>query len=152
YEGQDNKSPEEYGAWLNSTLSIAEEYAEAGAPFFVWQAQLNVHYFPVWFAGREWRLFAACKNFIQARPTWMQYAWDPVVAWTHGERDVKSHAGVRDWHVAETSNTAPTPDRIISGAHPCPRPVDTVRFVVESHTEDGAIVFEPFGGSGTTLI
>ncbi len=153
YAGQDTKSPEDYGRWLRVVLDTSEDFLVDKSPVFVWQAMLNVQYFGSWFVDKQWRLFAACKNFIQVRPTWLQYAWDPVVCWIHsGPRKTKSHAGIRDWHLAITSNTKPTEDRRISGAHPCPRPVDTVQFIIESHTNPGDRVLDPFCGSGTAIV
>jgi len=152
YKGKDDKSPKDYGEFLNTVLVNAETFTTPAAPFFIWQGQLNVAYFSTWFAGRDWRLFAACKNFIQCRPTWLQFAWDPVVCWTNGKSKAKKNVGVRDWHIAETSITKPTQDRIISGLHPCPRPLDTVCFILDGHTEAGGIVLDPFAGSGTTII
>lgn len=152
YAGQDDKSTTEYAAWLRSALSNGEECLSDGGVVFVWQAQPNVQHFAEWFRDRDWRMFAACKNFIQSRPTWMQFAWDPVIVWTHGKNERKNHAGIRDWHLGETSNTQPTVDRVISGVHPCPRPLDTVQYVIEGHTSSGDVALDLFLGSGTTLI
>lgn len=152
YKGKDAKRSGDYGEFLRAFLSLCDPFADDGCPFFVWQAQLNVAYFHEWFAGRDWRLFASCKNFIQARPTWLNYAWDPIVVWIKGERKTKNHVGIRDWHLAETSITAQTDDRVISGLHPCPRPLDAVEYVIKSHSEPSSVIYDAFAGSGTTLV
>lgn len=151
FAGQDSKTPAQYGRWLRSTLRHAENHIEPGSLVFVWQAMANAQHYHQWFAGRDWRIFASCKNFIQMRPTWMQYAVDPVICWTHGKRTGKSYV-MRDWHIGITSNTKRTPDRVIRGAHPCPRPLDTVQWLIEQATAPDAIVYDAFLGSGTTLI
>ena len=79
YESHDD-TPAGYGRWLWSILESAERLCRPGSPVFVWQAMLNVRRLAEWFP-REWRLFAAAKNFVQMRPCAMQYAYDPVVVW-----------------------------------------------------------------------
>lgn len=151
YAGRDNKSVSAYGKWLRKAIHNAEGSLAEGSSVFIWQAMLNVQHFHKWFMGHDWRLFAACKNFVQMRPTWMQYAWDPVVFWTHGSRPRKPYA-MRDWHMAITSNTRPTPERRLTGEHPCPRPHDTLAWLIEQVTRMGDSVLDLFLGSGTTLI
>ena len=79
YSQYDDK-PDGYGEWLWGILEASEAKCNPGAPFFVWQAMPNVRLFSGWFP-RDWRVFAACKNFVQMRPTAMQYAFDPVIVW-----------------------------------------------------------------------
>lgn len=151
YAGQDNKAPQEYGRWLRAALRQAERHLEPGALVFVWQAMANAQHYHRWFAGRDWRIFASCKNFVQLRRgQWMEHAFEPVICWQHGE--MKRRSIIRDWHIGITSNTKRTPDRVIRGAHPCPRPLDTVQWLIEQSTSPDAIVYDAFLGSGTTLI
>ena len=151
YAGQDSKTPEGYGRWLRDVLSLHLPLCQQGAPVFVWQAMANIRFFSEWFAGYDWRLFASCKNFVQLRRGgWMEHGWEPVVCWTQGERKLPSI--IRDWHVGITSATQPTPDRKIRSIHPCPRPLDTVSWLVEQAIPLGGLVADAFLGSGTTLI
>jgi hypothetical protein len=39
-----------------------------------------------------------------------------------------------------------------AGAHPCPKPLELMRALVEAATPAGGVVLDPFAGSGTTLI
>jgi len=149
YELYDD-SPEGYGKWLWQCIETAESKCIPGSPVFVWQAMPNVRQFAGWFP-REWRLFAACKNFVQMRPGCpMQYSYDPVVVWwTDG--DIWSAGTLsRDYHVANTSPSA----RIKLGdyvkGHPCPRPLSQVEHIVRQWVRPGATVIDPFMGSGTT--
>ena len=142
-------SPKGYGEWLWSILSLAEAKCRAGAPIFVWQAMPNVRRFAEWFP-REWRLFAACKNFVQMRPTAMQYAHDPVVVWwVPGDKPYSTGTLNRDFFVANTSPSKHTGLNDVQG-HPCPRPLDQVRHIVHQWVRPGATVLDPFMGSGTT--
>jgi DNA modification methylase len=143
---------EGYGAWLWSTLAEAERTCSPGSPLFVWQAMPNVRRFAEWFP-RDWRLFAAAKNFVQIRPHAMQNAFDPVVVWwTDGERwNAKDGLTARDWHIANTVPTART-GRAAERAHPCPRPLDQVKYIVRNWCRPNGIVLDCFGGSGTTAV
>ena len=105
YNAHDD-TPEGYGAWLWSVIEMAESKCTPGSPVFVWQAMLNVRHFAEWFP-RDWRIFAACKNFVQMRPTSMQYAFDPVLVWWVGdEKPYTAGTLSRDYYVA---NTSPSP-------------------------------------------
>jgi site-specific DNA-methyltransferase (adenine-specific) len=142
-------SPDGYGEWLWSVLSLAETKCQPGSPVFVWQAMTNVRRFSEWFP-REWRLFAACKNFVQMRPTAMQYAYDPVVVWwVPGEKPYSSGTLSRDFFVANTSPSSHIGLNDVQG-HPCPRPLDQVRHIVDQWVRPAGIVLDPFAGSGTT--
>jgi len=118
---------------------------------FVFQAMPNVSRFHEWFP-ENWRLFAACKNFVQMRPTEVQNGWDPVVFWRNGDK-VSGHrkdAGVvtRDFHVGNVAGVFGT-----KIGHPSPRPLCTMKHIVLlATTPDKPVVIDPFAGSGTTLL
>jgi DNA modification methylase len=147
YESHDD-TPKEYGPWLWSVLELAEGLCTEGSPVFVWQAMLNVRHFSEWFP-REWRIFAAAKNFVQMRPTAMQYAHDPVVVWWTPGKPWAAGTASRDFHVANTAPVIADPSNIERG-HPCPRPLDQVQHIVEQWCRPGGNVLDPFMGSGTT--
>lgn len=152
---QHNDSPDGYGAWLWSIIESAEALCAPGSPVFVWQASLNIRKFAEWFP-RDWRLFCAAKNFVQMRPTAMQYAYDPVIVWwKQGAKpwSAKKHEGSvsRDWHIADTASTLAKSD-LLEKKHPCPRPADQVAYILRQWCPPDQIVLDPFGGSGTTII
>jgi DNA modification methylase len=145
---QHDDTPDGYGTWLWEVLSLAESKCKPGAVIFVWQAMPNVRHFSEWFP-RDWRIFAACKNFVQMRPTAMQYAFDPVIVWwVPGEKPYSEGTSSRDYHIGQTNPSTHTglndmPD------HPCPRPLYQVQHIVNQWTPPGATVLDPFMGSGT---
>ena len=148
YETHDD-TPEGYGEWLWSIIEQCEQKAKPGSPIFVWQAMLNVRKFAEWFP-RDWRIFAACKNFVQMRPTVMQYAFDPVVVWwTEGNKPWTDGTASRDFYVADTSPSRHVGLSNVSG-HPCPRPLEAVRHIIGQWVKPGGIVLDCFAGSGTT--
>ena len=138
-----------YGVWLWDILESAEKICQPGAPIFVWQSGPHIRHFGEWFP-RNWRLFVAAKNFVQMRPTAMQYAYDPVVTWwKEGAKPWSAGTASRDFHVANTAPVVATPKNIERG-HPCPRPVDQVSHILEQWVAPKSIVLDPFTGSGTT--
>lgn len=40
----------------------------------------------------------------------------------------------------------------VNALHPCQKPVELVTQLIEDGSEEGQIIFDPFGGSGTTLV
>ena len=143
-------SPEGYGEWLWSVIAEAEARANALSPVFVFQAMKNVRRFSEWFP-REWRLYAAAKNFVQMRPTAMQYAFDPVVCWwTNGDGTAWSDGTLsRDFYVADTASHICNSKNLEKG-HPCPRPIDQMRVLVSQWVKPKTTTLDPFMGSGTT--
>lgn len=154
YESHDDR-PEAYdahggyGAWIMDRLELAENLCRPGAPVFVWQAAPNFRRFHEWFP-RDWRIFCAAKNFVQMRPTPMQWSFDPILVWwTPGEKGWSAGTSTRDFHIANTAPIVATPDNI-EKAHPCPRPLDQVSHIVEQWCRPGGTILDPFMGSGTT--
>ena len=149
YESHED-SPEGYGDFLWSVIEAAENKCNPLSPVFVFQAMLNVRNFSAWFP-REWRLYAAAKNFVQIRPTVMQYAYDPVVCWWTAGEGKPWTAGTesRDFFVANTAAQVCNKGNIEKG-HPCPRPLDQMIVLVSQWVPPGLSVVDPFMGSGTT--
>ncbi|HMM41913.1 MAG TPA: site-specific DNA-methyltransferase [Thermomicrobiales bacterium] len=103
-----------------------------------------------WFP-EGWRIFAACKNFAQVRPTGVWHSWDPVIFWNNAPKSTpkstpKSRTVNRDYHVGNVAGVF----RVLA-EHPSPRPIDTMRHIVACAAAEGECVIDPFMGSGTTL-
>lgn len=114
---------------------------------FVFQAMPNVSHFHEWFP-EGWRIFAACKNFAQIRPTGVWHSWDPVVFWGHGRNtDPNSDIVNRDYFVGNVAGVFRE-----KAKHPSPRPLDTMRHIVQLAAPHDGVVLDPFAGSGTTLV
>ena len=114
---------------------------------FVFQAMLNCGRWHEWFPA-DYRIFAACKNFAQIRPTGVWHSWDPVIFWNSGPNSGPNSGAVnRDYHVGNVAGVFG--ERV---DHPSPRPIDTMRHIVRLATPVGGLVIDPFAGSGTTLL
>lgn len=140
-----NDTPEGYGTWLWSIIEQCEASCLPGSPLFVWQTMLNARKFHEWFP-RDWRIFAAAKNFVQMRPTAMQYSFDPVLVWWTDGKPWYAGTASRDFHIGDT-NPSSREDAI---GHPCPRPLGQVRHILEQWARPFGAVIDPFMGSGTT--
>ena len=145
---QHDDTPDGYGKWLWSILELAESKATPGAPIFVFQAAPNCRRFSEWFP-RDYRIYISAKNFVQMRPTEMQYSYDPVIVWWKGGERWAAGTASRDFFIANTSPSSHT-GLNDAGDHPCPRPLDQMHRIIEQWVKPGDTVFDPFTGSGTT--
>jgi len=112
---------------------------------FVWQAMLQCKNWHKWFPG-EYRIFAGLKNFVQFRPIPIQFSWDPIIFWKVGNPKLIPIAGHRDYHIGNTARYVAEK----SCGHPCPRPQNTVEYIVNLVTLPSDTILDPFMGSGTT--
>lgn len=129
--------PAAYGTFMRSWLALTA----AARCHFVWQAMPNAPRWHAWFPD-DFRLFAVCKTFVQMRPTSPQWAWDPVIYWGKLPKRKRDN---RDWMVSQSSDFT---QRV---AHPSPRRLDVVKYLVNLASEPGEVLLDPFVGSGTTL-
>ena len=141
--------PEGYGAWLWNIIEMSEQLCSPGAPIFVWQTQKSIKHFRDWFP-RDWRFFVAAKNFVQMRPTPMQYSWDPVLAWwVDGQKPWTEGTANRDFHIANTALMIGS-GRNGQDHHPCQRSLDQVSHIIRQWVRPASVCLDPFMGSGTT--
>ena len=149
----DNRPMDEYRQWLKVRVTEVERVLKPGRLIFMWQAMR--HCLEVWQDYPQARLFAACKNFVQIRKIDVQWAFDPVLFWhkdstqyIYTER--RNEDIPRDWHIGNTARWIR--DKVAQpGWHPCPRPPDTVEYIVKHWSKPGDLVLDPFLGSGTTM-
>ena len=137
-------SPDAYGELMHWLVTEINRVVIDGWGF-VFQAMLNVARFHEWFP-EGWRLFAACKNFAQVRPTGLWHSWDPVAFWKCGDPSPNEAPLHRDYHVGNVAGVFG--DKI---GHPCPRPLDTMQYLAAVASPSGGTILDPFMGSGTTL-
>ena len=132
-----------YADMMRSVVGKVQASVNGGA-VFMWQAMLNADKWHAWFPA-GFRLFAACKGFVQFRPVPVQFSWDPVVFWGKCKGEPSVYA--KEWHVQSLAPFGAGREKV---AHPCPRPVEQVVYVVIVASGEGETVCDPFMGSGTT--
>lgn len=135
--------PEQYEAVMKAVLSECQRIVGDGA-CFVWQGMPQCHQWHRWFPA-PFRILAACKGFVQYRPTPVQWSFDPVIFW--GKLPCEPSVYVKDWHVQSLAPFGAHRERI---DHPCPRPLEQTEYVVSLASIEGQTVLDPFMGSGTT--
>ncbi len=142
YESHKDDSAQ-YPQWIADTLSEAESHVTDGWAV-VFQGPKRAWEWPS-LLGREYRIMACAKNFTQilpgAGPLW---STDFALFWQVGKPRVE-HGRGRDFHLAITSDMRGRPR-----GHPCPRPLDQMKYVVECFSEKGMTALDPTFGSGTT--
>jgi DNA modification methylase len=141
----DKKDLDEYGQWLWMAIELWESQLEEPWRIFIWQAILTCRHWAKWIP-RDFRIFASIKDFVQFRPTAIQYSWDPILIWDMGKSSIEPVAGRRDYFISQTSRFVLEENR----GHPCPRPIDVVEYIVSELCESGPII-DMFVGSGTTM-
>ena len=144
--GTDYKdTPKGYIEFLWHILELAENNSKTMAIF---QSAKNAKMYAEWFP-RDWRLIAIGKVFGQWMPNFIQYRTDYVLVWGEKIEKHETKEIPRDFYVSrQCANTKPgaRPD------HPCPRPIDTMRFCVDILSNPSDTILDPFMGSGTTLV
>lgn len=137
--------PNAYPEWIRASLGMAESLVSDGwavvfqGPKRAWEWSDMIR--------REYRIMACAKNFTQILPgAGPKWSTDFALFWRVGKPRVE-HGRGRDFHVANTAKFSARPK-----GHPCPRPLDQMRYVVECFSEPGFSVLDPTMGSGTTLV
>ena len=140
--------PETYLDLLRWIIKESERVVKDGGYIFVFQAMTRLR--ETWYHFPEnSRIFSAAKNFVQMYSGTIAYSFDPVIFWKK-EGDLFKPSG-RDHHVANTANTN---NRGLNeaGFHSCPRPLDTITYMVDNFCPADGIVLDWFMGSGTTAL
>lgn len=138
-------APEAYPALMHWLVGECDRLVVDGW-CFVFQSMPNVGHFHEWFP-EGWRLYAACKNFAQIRPTGIWHSWDPVVFWGNGAKCRNVTALNRDYFVGNVAGLL-----AIKAKHPSMKPIDTMKHMVGIASPVDGLVVDPFAGSGSTLV
>jgi len=88
-------------------------------------------------------MIAACKIYPARDGKRHCYSWDPVIFWS-GRSELSAELPC-DFHVADLR---PWDGYRGDNPVPCPRPLESVRYICNSVTAES--ILDPFMGSGTT--
>ncbi len=137
--------PKTYIDLLRWIIKESERVVKDGGYIFVFQAINRLR--ETWqIFPDESRLFAGCKNFVQIKKNIIQYGFDPAIFWKKCEGDFSPNG--RDWHIGNTANTK----NRTNDFHSCPRPLDTITYMVDNFCPADGVVLDWFMGSGTTAL
>lgn len=149
YESHSDK-PGDYETTIIPRLFEAEPLLSAQGVMCVFQSAVHAPRWATWFP-REWRPVAITKGFVQMRAGFVTAATDYALIWFPNDRPKTKPdwqpEPARDWfYSGETAIPRTGPER----GHPCPRPLDMMRYLVSILCPPESTILDPFMGSGTT--
>jgi DNA modification methylase len=93
---------------------------------------------------------------------YQNYPPDWLICWYKGSSGSVGYVGFNDWepllvygkntNVMHDYVAVKNSERMGNYGHPCPKPVQLARWLIERATKEGQIVCDPFCGSGTTCV
>lgn len=145
----DNMEDGQFRQFLVDAFSMADTVMKPGAVFYIWHADSEGFNFrgacrDVGWPVRECLIWA--KNmFVMGRQDY-QWCHEPCL---YGWKEGAAHK----WYSDRSQSTVLEFDKPTrNGVHPTMKPVELFRYLMENSSKKGDVVFDSFGGSGTTLI
>jgi site-specific DNA-methyltransferase (adenine-specific) len=145
----DNMEDGQFRQFLVDAFSMADTVMKPGAVFYIWHADSEGFNFrgacrDVGWPIRECLIWA--KNmFVMGRQDY-QWRHEPCL---YGWKEGAAHK----WYSDRSQSTVLEFDKPTrNGVHPTMKPVELFRYLIENSSKKGDVVFDSFGGSGTTLI
>ena len=141
YDGEtvdDKKSAEKYEtfsrAWFGECqrVSVRQIVTPGGINHILWAR---------WFDSKHCGTWIKTNALTRGRVS-NSWCWEPVFFFGEGWNKKRAN-DVFDYPITNQKDT---------GNHPCPKPLPMWNDLVENYSEPNAIVYESFGGSGTTLV
>ncbi|MCF0223807.1 MAG: ParB N-terminal domain-containing protein [Fibrobacter sp.] len=146
----DNMDSDSFLAFLTDAFVAADSVMKKGCPFYVWHPSCEVMNFlnaicnvPGWMQKQY--LIWAKDNFTLGR---QDYQWAHEPCW-YGWKDGAAHYFIDD---RTKSTVLEFPKPRANKVHPTMKPVELWEEIINNSCREGEIVFDSFGGSGTTII
>lgn len=131
YEGEYDDDRTVWLRWFEETWPVV---VNAGDRVFVTPGIRNLWVYP----PAQWVLCWVKSNSMRRNDTGGFNQWEPILL--YGKR--------RIWQDTFTKSYTRRND---TGGHPCPKPLELFRWLVNIGCDEGDTVLDPFMGSGTTL-
>jgi site-specific DNA-methyltransferase (adenine-specific) len=145
----DSMSDEDFRAFLRSAFAPAFDNMKAGAAFYIWHADLEGYNFrgAVFDCDQKVRqcLIWVKQTMVMGRQDY-QWKHEPCL---YGWKDGAAHSWCSD-RKQTTVLEFDRPSR--SAEHPTMKPIPLFGYQIKNSTKANQIVYDPFLGSGTTLI
>ena len=146
----DDLTPARYAEWFERVVGTIEKALAPGAPFYVWNSHRNF--------GLMHDLFTTNGFKVASVITWEKESFAPgfgdynqqtefcLYGWKRGAR----HA----WHGPKNESTLWSVRRDATRAyrHPTQKALELAERAIRNSSKRGQVVFDPFLGSGTSLI
>jgi DNA modification methylase len=136
YTGETNDNRSDYELWSRNWFSVAKEYTSNIA------FSCGLHNVVMWASIEPWKWMLCWykQNAMLGSPFGIGN-WEPILFYGKVRKPKGSDVIV----VPIVPNSAPP-------GHPVPKQIGVYEKLTELLTEDGEIIYDPFLGSGTTLI
>ena len=136
YTGETNDNRSDYELWSRNWFSVAKEYTSNIA------FSCGLHNVVMWASIEPWKWMLCWykQNAMLGSPFGIGN-WEPILFYGKVRKPKGSDVIV----VPIVPNSAPP-------GHPVPKQIGVYEKLTELLTEDGEIIYDPFVGSGTTLI
>ena len=153
YQGNitnDNLTPKRYRRWFNKVVASVNEALAAGSPFYIWNSHKNF--------GLMHDLLTDNNFKIASVLTWAKESFAPgfgdfneqtefcLYGWKIGAR--------HRWYGPKNESTLwkVSRDRTVLYHHPTQKALELAQRAIRNSSKVDDIIFDPFLGSGTTLI
>lgn len=144
----DAMSPEQFEEFLSSSFALIEEILKAGGVFYVWHASRSQREFEN--ALNNANLYVR-EQLIWAKNSMVLGRQD--YQWRHEPCFYGWKEGAHDWYSDRKQTTVLEFDRPTANKeHPTMKPISLMAYQIKNSTKKDDIVFDGFGGSGSTLI
>lgn len=145
----DSMGNEDFYQFLLDAYTSMYTAARDGAGIYVFHADSEGMNFRKALLDAQWKLAQCCvwvKQTLVLGPRDYHWQHEPVL---YGWKPTGAHS----WYSDRKQTTVWNFDKPArNGEHPTMKPVDLVIYPMENSSKKGDLVFDPFGGSGTTLI
>lgn len=145
----DNMEDSDFRKFLTSAFSVANEVMSPGASFYIWHADLEGYNFRGACRDVGWKVRQCLiwnKNTFTLGRFDYQWKHEPCL---YGWKNGASHYFINERnHTTVLDFDKP----IRSEEHPTMKPIKLFAHLILNSSKEGDIVFDSFGGSGTTLI
>ncbi len=141
YDGEtvdDTKTAEKYEAFSRAWF---EECRRVSDKQIVTPGCNNLALWLRWFDAYHWAPWTKTNSMTNGKVSRF-WCWEPVLFF--GEKWVRRRPNdVFDYPISNQQGVA---------NHPCPKPLKMWTDLIEHYSEPGAVIYESFGGSGTTMV
>lgn len=145
----DSKNDEEFTGFLSDAFRNAKENMSDGAAFYIFYSSSRALSFESALkeAGLQTReTLIWVKNSLVIGRQDYQWRHEPCL---YGWKDGAAH----NWYADRSQTTVLEFDRPTANReHPTMKPIPLIAYLIQNSSRQGDIVFDPFGGSGTTLL
>lgn len=145
----DKMADGDFRQFLVDAFSAADAVMKQGAAFYIWHADINGFNFRGACNDIGWKVRQCLiwnKNIMVLGRQDYQCKHEPCL---YGWKDGASH----NWYSDRSQTTVIDMDKPSRSAdHPTMKPVPLFAYQIQCSTKPGDIVYDSFGGSGTTLI